>query len=213
MKKDRIIEVKPPHIQLATILIEGDSDLVLNKKHARTIRSLTETKKGKKTVKETPNVWEDIITALHWRDGYPESIKDTYRDITESTLREMLENNVPCISSFGFRKSFCDAVVRGGVDTYSTKFAFAVNVQQELEPIKFSEHYIDEKLMPIAKGGQELVHLNRFSGWSSQIHIAYTENVYTLDQIVNIINMAGFGIGIGSGRSSGYGRYHVVGVE
>ena len=61
MKKDRIIEVKPPHIQLATILIEGDSDLVLNKKHARTIRSLTETKKGKKTVKETPNVWEDIL--------------------------------------------------------------------------------------------------------------------------------------------------------
>ena len=63
------------------------------------------------------------------------------------------------------------------------------------------------------RGAPVLVYINRFSGWSSQVHITYTENVYTLDQIVNIINMAGFGLGIGSGRSSGYGRYHVVGVE
>lgn len=32
------------------------------------------------------------------------------------------------------------------------------------------------------------------------------------EQIVNIINLAGFGLGIGSGRTSGYGRYHVDGV-
>lgn len=37
--------------------------------------------------------------------------------------------------------------------------------------------------------------------------------VYSLDQIVNIINLAGFGIGIGSGRTSGYGRFQVVGVK
>ena len=32
-------------------------------------------------------------------------------------------------------------------------------------------------------------------------------------QIVNTINLAGFGLGIGSGRTSGYGRYHVVDVQ
>lgn len=63
------------------------------------------------------------------------------------------------------------------------------------------------------KGSPVLVHLSRFSGWSTEIEIAFTENTYSLEQIINIINLAGFGIGIGSGRSSGYGRYHVVGVE
>ena len=82
-----------------------------------------------------------------------------------------------------------------------------------LEPIKFVEHHVDKTLMSPKRGAPVLVYINRFSGWKSQIHITYTENVYTLDQIVNIINMAGFGLGIGSGRSSGYGRYHVVGVE
>ena len=37
--------------------------------------------------------------------------------------------------------------------------------------------------------------------------------VYSLEQIINIINLAGFGLGIGSGRTSGYGRYHVEEVR
>jgi hypothetical protein len=63
------------------------------------------------------------------------------------------------------------------------------------------------------KGAPVLVHLNRFSGWSATFDVSYVDSVYSLEQIVNIINLAGFGLGIGSGRSSGYGRYHVENVE
>ena len=38
MKKERIIEIQPVKIESATICIEGDGDLVLNKMNARTIR-------------------------------------------------------------------------------------------------------------------------------------------------------------------------------
>ena len=55
--------------------------------------------------------------------------------------------------------------------------------------------------------------MNRFSGWSAEFTIQFTENVYSLEQIINIINLAGFGLGIGSGRTSGYGRYHVEEVR
>lgn len=211
MKKERVIEVQPIKIEQATILIEGDGDIVLNRMSARTVRELTAARDGKKTVKEVPNIWEDIITAIHWRDGYP--VKDTYTEMTEQTLHEMLENNAPCITGFGLKKSFNQAVVRNEIDTYATKFDNAMNVVARLEPIKFTEHFVDKTLMSPKRGAPVLVYINRFSGWSSQIHITYTETVYSLDQIVNIINMAGFGLGIGSGRSSGYGRYHVVGIE
>jgi hypothetical protein len=82
-----------------------------------------------------------------------------------------------------------------------------------LVPITFAEHYIDEKLMSPKKGAPVLVRLNRFSGWSATLTVQYMENVYSAEQIVNIINLAGFGLGIGSGRSSGYGRYHVANIE
>jgi hypothetical protein len=211
MTQERVIAVEPINVQYATILIQGDGDLTLNKMNARAIRELTKERNGTKTVKEVPNIWEDIITAIHWRDGIP--VKDTYTECSEELLREMLQNNAPCITGFGLKKSIMDAINRNKVDKNATKLAATINTVQALEPVTFTEHYVDEKLMSPRKGSPVLVRINRFTGWSSQIHIAYTENVYSLDQIVNLINLAGFGIGIGSGRSSGYGRYHVSGIK
>ena len=212
MKKDNgTIRLEPIEIKYATISIEGDSDIVLNRMNARTVRQLTDERNDKKkTIKETPNVWEDIITAVRWRDGYP--VENT-RDLEEHHLAEMLANNAPCITGFGLKKSFCQAVVRNEIDTYSTKFDNAMNVMPKLIPIKFAVHSLDETLMSPKKGAPVLARLNRFSGWSAEIPISYIENVYKLEQIVNIINLAGFGLGIGSGRSSGYGRYHVTGIK
>ena len=212
MKKaqENIITIEPIEIKYATVSIIGDSDLVLNRMNARTIRELTKARNNEKTVREVQNIWEDIITAIHWRDPYP--VEDT-RLLTEQHLLEMLENNAPCISCFGFKKSFGQAVTRNEIDKYSTKFDNALNLTQRLEPIKFAAHYVDESLMSPKRGAPVLVRINRFSGWSADVHISYTENVYSLAQIVNIINLAGFGLGIGSGRSSGFGRYHVSDVK
>lgn len=207
-KKTEIIELKEINVQNAKITICGDGNLVLNKMNDVTARQLTDARKDKAKDTTKKNVWEEIITSIHWYKGKP-------TDFSEEGLRKALEENSPCITAFGLRKSFGDAVVRNGIDTYATKFMAGVNLPAEggLVPITFAEHYIDEKLMSPKKGAPVLVHLNRFSGWKATFDISYVENIYSLEQIVNIINLAGFGIGIGSGRSSGYGRYHVESVE
>lgn len=209
MKKENVITIEPILIKHATICIEGDGDLVLNKMNARNARTLSAD--DRKKIKEVPNIWEDIITAIHWRDGYP--VQDTYKELTEEHLHKMLTENAPCITGFGLKKSWGQAVVRNEIDTYATKFDNAVNVVSALVPIKFAEHYVDEKLMSPKRGAPLPVLLNRFTGWSAEIPIIYTEHVYSLEMIVNIINMAGFGLGIGSGRTSGYGRYHVSDIK
>lgn len=197
--------------KMAKIYIEGDGDLVLNKMNARNERTLLSD--DRKKIKEVPNKWEDIITAIHWRD--PLKVEDTYKDCTKEMLCDLLENNAPCLSAFGLKKSFGQAVVRNEIDKYATKFDNAVNVVANggLVPITFAEHAIDERLMAPKKGSPVTVRLSHFRGWSAEIVIKYTDHVYSIEQIVNIINLAGFGLGIGSGRTSGYGRYHVTGVE
>lgn len=194
----------------AIISIEGDGDLVLNKMNKRNERTLLAD--DRKKVKEVPNKWEDIITAIHWRDGL--NVEDTYTECSEGTMIDLLERNAPCITAFGLKKSFGQAVVRNEIDKYATKFDNAVNVVADrgLVPITFAEWSVDEKLMSPKKGSPVTVRLNHFSGWKAEITIKYTDHVYSLEQIVNIINLAGFGLGIGSGRTSGYGRYHVTGV-
>lgn len=208
MKKTEIIELKPLIKREIEVTIVGDSDLVLNKMNDVTARWLIDERKDKAKDTEKPNVWEEIITSIHWRDGKPD-------DFSENGLLKALRENAPCITDFGLKKSFMNMVVRGGIDKYSTKFDANVNLLDKggLAPIKFTEHFIDEKLMSPKKGSPVLSRLNRFSGWSATFTVSYMENVFSADQIINIINMAGFGLGIGSGRSSGFGRYHVESVR
>lgn len=195
----------------AEIYIEGDGDLVLNTMNARCTRSLLA--EDRKKIKEVPNKWEDIITAIRWRDGLPTT--NTYKDCSEEMLGDLLENNAPCITAFGLKKSFGQAVVRNEIDKYATKIDNALNVVADkgLVPIEFTEYSIDERLMSPKKGSPVSVTLSHFRGWKAHFTIHYTDHVYSLSEIVNIINLAGFGLGIGSGRSSGYGRYHVVDVK
>lgn len=209
--QEKVVALDPIKVQYAEIFIEGDGDIVLNKMNARNERSLNN--RDDKKVREVPNMWEDLTTAIHWKNNI--GIKDTYNDCTEDTFNELLSNNNPCITAFGLKKSFGQAVVRNGIDTYATKFDNAVNIiaDKGLVPIIFTEWACDERLMSPKTGKPVKVWLNHFSGWKASFKIAYTENIYNLNSIVNIINLAGFGLGIGSGRTSGYGRYHVTNVK
>ena len=203
-----IVSIRPVEYGRARIHIVGDGTICLNKMNNFNRRKLTDQQNDRAKSMETQNKWEDIITAVHWRDGDP-------TEFTEESLIDCLKNNAPCITAFGLKKSWCQAVVRNEIDKYATKFDNAVNVTaiNNLVPISFSDHSIDEKLIPPQKGKSPVLsRLNLFSGWSADIDIMYTANVYSLDQIVNIINLAGFGLGIGSGRTSGYGRYHIESV-
>ena len=206
--KTETIEIKRIDVKQVTVKIVGDGDLILNKMNDVSTRQLTGQRKNKAKDLEVPNEWEQIITAMHWRDGKP-------TDFSEQGLIDALKNNAPCITDFGLKKSFGDAVVRNEIDKYKTKFDNSLNIvaKGNLIPIKFTEHCVDEKLMSPKKGSPVLVRMNRFSGWSAEFTIQFTENVYSLEQIINIINLAGFGLGIGSGRTSGYGRYHVEEVR
>lgn len=207
-KEDKVIELKPINIQYMSVTIEGDGDLVLNKMNDVSTRTLIDARKDKAKDTSKPNEWEEIITAMHWYNGKP-------TDYSQEGLLKALKENAPCITAFGLKKSFGDAVVRNEIATYATKFHNGMNIIAKggLVPITFAEHFIDERLMSPKKGAPVLVRLNRFSGWKATFTVQYTGVVYSEEQIINIINLAGFGLGIGSGRSSGYGRYHVSNVE
>ena len=210
-EKVQVVEFRPIEPKTVTVTIVGDSDLILNKMNDVTTRQLTDARKDKAKDLTKPNEWEEVITAMHWLNGKPETF-------SEETLKENLdpEINAPCITAFGLKKSFGEAVTRNKISTYSTEFRATVNVigdKDNLIPITFTEYHLDEKLMSPKKGAPVLVKLNRFSGWSATFKVSYLENVYSLDQIMNIINLSGFGLGIGSGRSSDYGRYHIENIK
>lgn len=214
-EQENVVQVIPVEVKYVTVTIEGDGDLVLNKMNASNSRQLLADDRKAQALFEAQhkNKWEDVITSIHWRDGIP--TEDTNAECTEEMFYQMLRENAPCISAFGLKKSWGQAVVQNEVDKYSTKFNNAVNIIATggLVPIRFTEWRLDERLMSPKRGAPVTTRLNHFIGWSADIQIAYTEHVYSLNEIITIINYAGFGLGIGSGRTSGYGRYKVVNVK
>ena len=206
VKRIVVPEIAP---QIATITIVGDSDLIVKKMNDVTKRILTGERNDEAVELQKPNKWEEIITSIHWLNGKP-------TEFSEKSLEKELKENFPCISAFGLKKQMNKAVVRNKIDTYSTNFDAAVSVipkGDNLIPIKFAEHYIDEKLMQPKKGKPVLARLNRFGGWSAEFSISYMDKVFSLSGIITILNLTGFGIGIGSGTTSGYGRFHVENVK
>ena len=214
-EQENVVQVIPVEVKYVTVTIEGDGDLVLNKMNASNSRQLLADDRKAQALFEAQhkNKWEDVITSIHWRDGIP--TEDTNTECTEEMFSQMLKDNAPCISAFGLKKSWGQAVVQNEVDKYSTKFNNAVNIIATggLVPIRFTEWRLDERLMSPKRGAPVTTRLNHFIGWSADVKIAYTEHVYSLNEIITIINYAGFGLGIGSGRTSGYGRYKVVNVK
>lgn len=207
----KAIEIKKINVEHAIIVIEGKGDLVLNCMNASNTRQLIAEDRKTQGVWEAQhkNKWEDIITAIHWRDGLP--VDDTNAECNEELMKFLLQNNAPCITAFGLKKSWGQAVVRQEIDKFSTKFDSAVNIVTNggIIPIKFAEWRLDERLMTPKRGAPITTRMSHFVGWSAEIPIEFTTNVFNLSAIMTIVNYAGFSLGIGSGRTSGYGRYAI----
>lgn len=214
-----VVTVQPINVRHAVITIRGTTDLVLNKMNASNTRQLIAEDRKAQGVWEAQhkNVWEDIITAIHWRDpistvGDNSDGLATNRECSEQMMMELLKTNAPCITAFGLKKSWRQAVVWQEIDKYGTKFDAAVNIIATggLIPIKFTEWRLDERLMTPKKGAPITTRLSHFIGWSAEVPIEFTTNVFSESAIATVVNYSGFSVGIGSGRSSGYGRYEIV---
>ena len=66
-----VIELKPLGNKFMEVTIVGDGDLVLNKMNDVTAKALTDARKDKAKDTSKKNVWEEIITSMHWLKGKP----------------------------------------------------------------------------------------------------------------------------------------------
>lgn len=206
-KKTEEIVIKPLPLKRIVITLEGDGELILHKMSKRTRQDLLDKQANKTKNPEPHNEWEDIATSLHWKKPIGE-IK------TEDDLRKLFEENTPCISAKGLMESFCNAVVRYGLDKYTTNFRAnvkIVSVDKKI-PIKFAQHYVREELIPSNTASKVPVRslFNVFDGWTADVEIQYVNGTaFKLEQILQVIGYAGFGIGVGSSRDDDYGRFHI----
>ena len=194
----------------ARITIVGDSDLILNKMRDSTTQELADKQEGKvQGTKKPVNMYEHLVGSIHW-------LKGEENNYTEEGWKNALINNTPGYPSSGMKKALCDAVVRVLGETYSTKFNANVQILDSFLPIEFGSSSYDKSLFSPQKGSPVLCYRNVFRDWTTSFTIKYIPDNYSLEQIIEVINCAGFACGIGSHRPSSKGgsngMFHVDSV-
>lgn len=210
-----IIEIKPINIVTTTVRIAGDTPLIMHRWSEKAKRMILEKqmKKTKSSAKEAKNPVEDFIESIYWMEGKPS-------EYTEEAFDEACRNG----ARFGFpvtaiKQATISSAYRNGItkDMASLRGAFFIAGEgsELLAEVKGCTPTMREDMVRVGMGVADIRFRGEFSNWYMDLQVSYNANgAYTLDQIINLINVGGFSCGIGEWRpekDGNYGMYHVAG--
>ena len=210
-----IIEIKPINIVTTTVRIAGDTPLIMHRWSEKAKRMILEKqmKKTKSSAKEAKNPVEDFIESIYWMEGKPS-------EYTEEAFEEACRNG----ARFGFpvtaiKQATISSAYRNGItkDMASLRGAFFISGEgsELLAEVKGCAPTMREDMVRVGMGVADIRFRGEFSNWYMDLQVSYNANgAYTLDQIINLINVGGFSCGIGEWRpekDGNYGMYHVAG--
>lgn len=179
-----------PQIDLQTIQIRvvGDSPLVMHKWSEKAKQQMRD-KQGKKarTAREAKDPAADYEAATHYtEDG---------------------KYGFPSVAFKAAAVSACRFVE--GIKMTEARGAF--HVLGEMVEIE-GERRMREDMVRVGMGTADLRYRPEFPKWSATLTIRYNARALSAEQIINLFNTAGFGVGVGEfrpERDGSWGMFHV----
>lgn len=208
-KKEQSIEVelKPIQIKEAVVTIKGKTPLIVNNFNEKSKQQIIDAQMKKPKTKEARNPIEDFMRASYWLTEMPEAFD---KEHFEEALKNGAEFGFP---AKGIKASIVSGAYRNGMTKDKVSLYGAFLIPEEFIRIDFEDIEMREDYVRIAHGGTDVRFRPQFNNWSMTFTIQYNENTYSLDQIINFINLGGFSCGLGEMRiekGGNFGSYEVV---
>lgn len=149
------------------------------------------------------------------QQGKAKSSKHDVRDPEQEYLDSMYicEDGSYGFPAIGFKGAVVTAANDAGIQKVLARRAFHV-VGGELVKIE-SEPSMRTDRVTIGMGTTDIRYRAEFKEWSANIPIIFNEGVISLEQLINLFRIAGFGVGIGEWRPERngiHGTWEVEGV-
>lgn len=209
MKKketEKEITLQPIQIKEVEITIIGKTPLIVNNFNEKSKRQILDAQMKKPKDKEPRNPIEDGMRALYWLTPMPEEFTE---ESFEKALKEGARFGFP---AKGIKASIVSGAYRNKMTPDKVSLQGAFLISEELIEIKYEKLNIREDYVRIARGGTDVRFRPEFKNWSMTFKMQYNENAYSLEQILNFINIGGFSCGLGEMRvekGDNYGSYYV----
>ncbi len=205
-KQETAFEIPPLDIRLMEITIVGDSPLIVHAWSEKAKREMLDKQMKKaKGAKEAKDPTADFESSLYRLSdggfGFP-SIGFKAAAVTACT-------SVAGITKIAARQAF--HILGEDVDVHG---AFeGTRARHNLVRIAGSSPTMREDMVRVGMGTADLRYRGEFADWHAKILVRYNANVLSESQILNIINVAGFAVGIGEWRPEKdgmSGMFHVA---
>ena len=110
----------------------------------------------------------------------------------------LLPDGTPGFPAVAFKAAAVNAANDAGIQKVLARRAFHIT-GGELVPIR-GEHRMREDMVRIAMGTADVRHRAEFLEWEVTVPVTYNASIISLEQLVNLFNIAGFGVGVGEWR-------------
>jgi len=205
-KQEVGIELPPLNIQIMEVTIIGDSPLIVHAWSEKAKREmLGKQMKQAKGAKEAKSPESDFAASLYRMAdggyGFP-SVAFKNAAVTAGT-------SVSGITKIAARQAFHvlgeNADVKGAFDGASSR--------QNLVRIEGGAPRMREDMVRVGMGTADLRYRGEFIDWHAKLLVRYNANVLSESQILNLLNTAGFAVGVGEWRPEKDGQsgmFHVA---
>lgn len=207
-KKEETKEIilNPIQIKKIKITIKGKSPLVVNNFSEKSRQQIIDAQMKKTKTKEARNPIEDFMRACYWLTPMP-------TEFTKESFDKALKDGARfAFPSKGVKASIASGAYRNGATKDKVSLYGAFFIPEEFIEIKYKEIEMREDYVRIAHGGTDVRFRPEFKEWTMTFDMEYNENVYSLEQLINFINLGGFSCGLGEMRvekGGNFGSYEV----
>ena len=221
--KEKVITLNPIKTRVFTVHIEGTSDLILCKRagsfELERLFTLTHDK-GTQLPAELNQgyfLWEKLITSIHWEKPITFH-DDDWSLYSEEEWKDYMKNNRPCLLGKAFQDAMKEAFISCGFKESTgkagTDFKRTISIAS-IVPVSFGEAGYSQHLAKAndMKGSTVITQQNVLHDWHCDVQVNALESAFPKQTIIELFNMAGTFIGVGSRRGEGYGRFHVTEVK
>lgn len=176
------IQIPAPNVQMMTVKIKGTNPLIFNKWSQKAIQMIQD--KQAKRAKST--------TKKEARDPKAEYEGSYYRDENGKIAFPALSIKQSLIGACRSLSSVPMTMIRGSV--------FVVGDSLGMIPVTYKSERMRTDMVKIGMGTSDIRYRGEVSDWSMQFIVKWNADVLSAEQVLNLIQIAGFSQGLGEWR-------------
>ena len=216
------ITLPPMDVRIVDIPVIGDTPLIVHQFSQKARQMMLDKQMGRASAgKENKDPVQDFVDSLYiMRPGKLVVGEDKERSEYQLGDEVSIEGGTfgfPCLGFKNAMVTACTSVGKSAISKVQARQAFHLEGQGSMQLVPIRGHLrMRDDMVRLQGTTADIRFRGEFFPWMTTLTIKYNARVLTAEQIANLLNIAGFGVGVGEWRpekDGQFGMWHVASTD